>query len=116
MSDGDECVACDLARGNIDLPGGLIHRTKHWLVEHCIGPLGAGTLIVKPERHVVHVADLSDDEADELGALLRTTSAVVTALTNPAQVYVAGELSLHDERSSVRRAQVIRSVFFMVRI
>ena len=88
MSDDDECMACDLARGNIELPGGLIHRTTHWLVEHCIGPLGVGTLIVKPERHVMHVADLSDEEADELGALLRTTSAVVTALTNPAQVYV----------------------------
>lgn len=88
MNEDDACMACDLARGNLGLPGGLIHRTKYWLVEHCIGPLGVGTLIVKPERHVVHVEDLSDEEADELGALLRTTSAVVAALTNPAQVYV----------------------------
>lgn len=27
-----------------------IHETTHWLVEHCVGPLGLGTLIVKPRR------------------------------------------------------------------
>jgi hypothetical protein len=53
---GSPCIACDLSAGRAPLPGGLIHRTQHWLVEHCIGPLGIGTLIVKPERHVEHVA------------------------------------------------------------
>lgn len=82
------CLACDLADGRLPLPGGAIHETAHWLVEHCVGPLGVGTLIVKPKRHVLHVWELTDDEAAELGPLLRETSAVVAELTDPEQVYV----------------------------
>ncbi len=54
--------ACDLAAGRIDLPGGRIHATPGWVVEHCLGPLGVGTLIVKPVRHVVSAAELTDVE------------------------------------------------------
>ena len=69
-------MACDLAAGRTPLPGGRIHETTHWLVEHCIGPLGPGTLIVKPRRHVTSVAALSEEEAAELAPLLRAASAV----------------------------------------
>jgi diadenosine tetraphosphate (Ap4A) HIT family hydrolase len=81
------CLACDLAAGRRPLAGGLIHRTEHWLVEHCVGPLGLGTLIVKPERHVTAVADLSPAEAVELGPLLRRTSRVASQLVAAEQVY-----------------------------
>jgi diadenosine tetraphosphate (Ap4A) HIT family hydrolase len=82
-----DCVACELSNGQRALPGGLIHKSTSWLVEHCIGPLGLGTLIVKPERHVTSVADLSEDEATELGPLLRRTSEVVRHLVDADQVY-----------------------------
>jgi ATP adenylyltransferase len=49
------CLACDLYGGRVDLPGGVIHDSSRWVVEHTVGPLGVGTLIVKPRRHVVHV-------------------------------------------------------------
>jgi diadenosine tetraphosphate (Ap4A) HIT family hydrolase len=65
----------------------LIHRTDSWLVEHCIGPLGPGTLVVKPERHVTAVADLSPAEAAELGPLLRRTSWVASQLVAAEQIY-----------------------------
>ena len=83
----DACMACDLISGAAPLPGGTIHRTDLWVVEHCVGPLGVGSLIVKPIRHVVHVADLTADEAAELGALLRLTASAITKLANPEQVY-----------------------------
>jgi ATP adenylyltransferase len=82
------CLACDLYEGRTPLAGGLIHETRHWAVEHCIGPLGLGTLIVKPKRHVVHVAELSHDEANELGPLLRLTASTASAVISPDQVYV----------------------------
>jgi hypothetical protein len=44
----DDCMACALSDGRLPLPGGLIHRTAYWRVEHCIGPLGLGTLTVEP--------------------------------------------------------------------
>jgi diadenosine tetraphosphate (Ap4A) HIT family hydrolase len=83
----DRCMACDLADRTLPLPGGRIHETTHWLVEHCVGPLGLGTLIVKPRRHVTSVAELTDDEAHELGPLLRAASAVAGDLVPAEQVY-----------------------------
>jgi ATP adenylyltransferase len=89
-ADGDQagCLACDLAAGRRPLPGGRIDQTAHWAVEHCVGPLGVGTLIVKPLRHVLHVADLTADESVELGPLLRRVAGAVTEVLKPEQVYV----------------------------
>jgi ATP adenylyltransferase len=84
----ESCIACDLAEGRVPLPGGRIHETTHWLVEHCVGPLGVGTLIVKPRRHVAHVWELTEDEARELGPLLRETSKAAAEFIAPEQVYV----------------------------
>jgi diadenosine tetraphosphate (Ap4A) HIT family hydrolase len=81
------CEACQLSEGRSPLPGGRIHETAHWVVEHCVGPLGLGTLIVKPRRHVTAVADLTDDEAAELGPLLRLTSDIAREIVPAEQVY-----------------------------
>jgi diadenosine tetraphosphate (Ap4A) HIT family hydrolase len=91
------CLACDLAAGRVPLPGGLIHGTSAWRVEHCVGPLGVGTLLVKPTRHVVHVADLDAVETVEMGPLLQRTAEVVTRLVRPEQVYVC--LWSHADRT-----------------
>lgn len=84
----DACLACDLTNGAKPLPGGILLRTGAWVVEHCVGPLGLGTVVVKPIRHVVHVADLTPEESAELGPLLQRVSAAVTAVAEPEQVYV----------------------------
>lgn len=85
--DTDDCEACRLTHGRAAVPGGRIHETGHWLVEHCVGPLGLGTLIVKPFRHVTTVADLDDAETAELGPLIRRASDVARQLTPAEQVY-----------------------------
>jgi diadenosine tetraphosphate (Ap4A) HIT family hydrolase len=82
------CVACDLAAGRIELPGGSIYETHGWLVGHCVGPLGVGTLIVKPKRHLTRVSELTPDEAAELGPLLQRVTAALDELTDADQVYV----------------------------
>lgn len=87
LADIPGCLACDLTSGRQELPGGRIYETSYWAVEHCIGPLGVGTLIAKPKRHCVHLADLTFEEAAELGPLLSETSGVVTKLVQPDQVY-----------------------------
>ncbi|MBT2207710.1 HIT family protein [Actinomadura sp. NEAU-AAG7] len=58
------------------------------MVEHSVGPLGLGALVVKPVRHVVHVAELNDAESAALGPLLRRVAAAVTEVVRPEQVYV----------------------------
>lgn len=82
------CLACDLTAGRAQLPGGTILTESGWVVEHCIGPLGVGTLILKPIRHVVKVADLDAAEAAVMGPLIRRVAAAVTELCSPEQVYV----------------------------
>jgi hypothetical protein len=54
------CLACDAVA-----PGGRILETGGWIVEHCIGPLGVGTLIVKPHLQVAMFerGDLPDPDA-----------------------------------------------------
>jgi diadenosine tetraphosphate (Ap4A) HIT family hydrolase len=81
-------MACGLLAGTEPLPGGRIHETSKWVVEHCVGPLGLGTLVVKPFRHVVHVADLTAEESEELGPLLQRVSSAVSSTMKPEQVYV----------------------------
>ncbi len=87
MAGTEGCLACDLVAGRVPLPGGRIASSGHLVVEHCVGPLGLGSLIVKPLRHVTAVAGLSAQEAAELGPLLRLASQVAAELTGAEQVY-----------------------------
>src|SRR5437763_17176054 len=89
-------MACDLTHGRRPLPGGVIHEAAFWRVEHCVGPLGVGTLLVKPLRHVDSVAQLSPPESAALGPLLVQAADVVSTLCAPEQVYIC--LWSHAER------------------
>jgi diadenosine tetraphosphate (Ap4A) HIT family hydrolase len=73
----------------VPLPGGVIHEGAFWFVEHCVGPLGVGTLLVKTKRHVTRVSEMTDGEAAELGPLLRRTAAAIDRLLAPEQVYTS---------------------------
>ncbi|MGW0531441.1 HIT family protein [Streptomyces sp. NPDC003032] len=84
-----DCMACALADGSLPLPGGTLLRTAHWTVEHCVGPLGVGTLLVKPLRHATGVHELTPEEAAESGPLLsRAAAAVRVCVEDCEQVYV----------------------------
>jgi galactose-1-phosphate uridylyltransferase len=72
------CLACDLIAHPERLPGGRIATIGRWVIEHCVGPLGVGTVVVKPLRHILHLADLDDAEAAELGPLLAMVAQAVT--------------------------------------
>jgi hypothetical protein len=88
-----DCSACDsIAAGSA--PGGCIHETAGWYVDHCVGPLGVGTLIVKPKRHVVHVADLTADHAGGVPGHIHFVGQPVTRRQ-------MDELGLHGPRLQV---------------
>jgi ATP adenylyltransferase len=82
------CVGCDIAAGRSTVPGGILDQTSHWIVNHAVGRLNLGTLIVAPRDHVVAVADLDDVAAAELGPLLRDAARVVETICRPEQTYV----------------------------
>ena len=83
----NECYACSLTNGK-NLIGGSIASTQLWRVEHCMGSLKTGTLIVKPKRHVVHVWQLSEAEAKEMGPILKEASRVVKEITDCDRTYI----------------------------
>ena len=86
--DADEgCLACELTSGKRTLPGGRIYETSLWVVEHTIGPLPAGTLILKPFRHCLSLAELEPEESEQLGPLINLLSYTLTELTRCDQVY-----------------------------
>jgi ATP adenylyltransferase len=82
------CLGCDLLAGRRPLPGGVVHESASWVVNHAVGPMNLGTLIVGPREHITAVADLDDNAAAELGPLLRATARVVGELCRPEQTYV----------------------------
>jgi XTP/dITP diphosphohydrolase len=83
------CLPCSVLNGERPLPGGQIWGDRNWFVDHCFGPLGLGTLVMFPVRHVLHVADLTAEEIAPLGAIVRAAAQVATELVDPDQVYVS---------------------------
>ena len=83
------CPGCDLYSGRRPLPGGIVHQTASWVVNHVVGPMNLGTLVIGPKDHIVAVADLGDPAAAELGPLVRDTARVVETLCSPEQTYVS---------------------------
>jgi ATP adenylyltransferase len=109
------CLGCDLLAGRRALPGGIVHQTAGWVVNHVVGPMNLGTLIVSPKEHVVAVADLDDTAAAEFGPVLRDTARVIEALCRPEQTYVSlwshgasGRKHLHVAVQPVTTAVVAR--------
>ena len=97
-----DCLACDLLEHPERVPGGRIASMGGWVVEHCVGPLGVGTVVVKPARHVVHLGDLDATEAAELGPILTSVARAVSMASSesgepPDQVYACLWSHAHRE-------------------
>ena len=84
----DTCLGCAFASGQKTPPGGVLLRTDSWMVNHCVGPLGLGTMVIAPTRHVTRVSALTEPEVEELGRLIRRCSQVVETLVTAEQTYV----------------------------
>lgn len=86
----DACVTCRANRGEIPAPGGVIYEDALWRLEHTFEPIPmVGWLVLKPLRHIESIADLTLDEAAELGPLLRRVTGAMTDVLKPVKVYVS---------------------------
>ena len=81
------CLACDLTSGERPLPGGIIWENDGWIVEHCVGPLPLGTLIVKPRRHVLRLSELTKTEAAAFGTVVHLANRCVRDLAECDQIF-----------------------------
>jgi diadenosine tetraphosphate (Ap4A) HIT family hydrolase len=60
----------------------------HWRVAHVIDSALPGWLVLVPRRHVTALADLTDDEAADLGHWQVRASRALTAVTGCVKTYV----------------------------
>lgn len=65
-----------------------IYRTPYWDVAHSYNTALPGWLVLVVRRHIEAIDELSEEEALELGCLLRRVSIVLNELTGCAKTYV----------------------------
>lgn len=94
----DGCLACDVLAGKVTPPGGVIYDDRFWRVDHSTSPVVLpGFLILKPRRHVEHIALLTAEEMAAFGPLLRNTCRALAHVLHPAKIYASsfGEAVSH---------------------
>jgi diadenosine tetraphosphate (Ap4A) HIT family hydrolase len=93
-----DCLACDVVSGRTQSPGGVIYENDWWMLDHSVSPvLLAGFFILKPKRHVEHIAELDASELASFGPTLGLASQALTAVLSPQKVYACsfGEMHKH---------------------
>jgi diadenosine tetraphosphate (Ap4A) HIT family hydrolase len=86
-----ECKTCELVerRDAGDAPPwDAIMRTPWWDVVHAYGTAIEGWTVLVVRRHITAVADLTDDEAAELGPLIKEVSRAIQAAVDCDKTYV----------------------------
>ncbi|HMA34917.1 MAG TPA: HIT family protein [Chloroflexia bacterium] len=83
------CMACDVLRGVLPPPGGIIYEDPYWQVDHALAPIAlAGWLILKPKRHCEHLAALTPPELSGLGPLLGNTARALDEAVHPVKIHI----------------------------
>ena len=86
-----ECATCELVqrRDAGDAPlWDHIYRTPYWDVVHCNNTSLAGWLILVTRRHIAAVDEMTEEEAVELGRLIRQVSVILKEVTGCIKTYV----------------------------
>jgi len=65
-----------------------IVSTDRWRVAHAFNSTLPGWLVLLPTRHVTSFAELTADEAHELGGLIRRVSTALEVVTGCAKTYL----------------------------
>lgn len=96
MSDVEAtCFVCRKHRGGIDLPGGVLHEddlvcATHGVIDEGRKRAYLGTLFVEPRRHLPSMAELSEREAERIGAVASRLARALKTSEHAEHVYVFG--------------------------
>ena len=82
------CYSCDQQGASSLPPREDVVQTDHWRVAHAFNSTLPGWLVLLPTRHVLSFTDLSAEEADELGGLVRRMSAALEEVTGCVKTYL----------------------------
>ena len=82
------CSACAEVAGEVSAPGGVIFDNTLWFVSHHTGRFtDPGELIVKTRRHCESLAELTREEAEALGPVLRSAIGALDRVTSAERIY-----------------------------
>lgn len=87
----DSCYTCELVARRDAGEAALwdsIHRTPYWDVVHAYDTSLLGWLVLVVRRHIAAIDELTEDEAVELGKLVRWSSIILKELTGCLKTYV----------------------------
>jgi diadenosine tetraphosphate (Ap4A) HIT family hydrolase len=83
------CPACAEIAGETSAPGGVVFDDGNWFVSHHTGPYtDPGELIVKTRRHHESLAELSREEGQALGPVLRSAVRAMERVVVAERIYV----------------------------
>ena len=96
-------MTCDLVKrrdAGEAPPWDRIRRTPSWDVVHAFGTAVEGWLVLVVRRHITSVAEMTEDEAAELGPLIKEVSGAVQRVVNCDKTYVV-QFAEHAEHPHV---------------
>jgi len=103
MMTAKHCVTCELTErrslGTAPL-WDCIHRTRFWDVAHAYNTALPGWLVLVTQRHIEAIDELTDDEAAELGPLIRRVSVALKEVTGCVKTYVI-QFAEHEDHPHV---------------
>lgn len=84
-------------------------RTPSWDIVHAYGTALEGWTVLVARRHITAVADLTDDEASELGPLVKLVSQALHETVECEKTYVV-QFAEHSDHPHVHVHVIPRSV------
>lgn len=106
------CRTCELIKRRDDgaaPPWDRIVRTPGWDVVHAFGTSVEGWIVLVVRRHITAVADMTDDEAAELGPLVKKVSRALHAVVGCPKTYVV-QFAEHPDHPHVHVHVIPRAV------
>lgn len=118
------CSACAEVAGDLVAPGGVIVDDGLWFISHHTGPFtDPGELIVKTRRHCESLAELTPEEAQALGPLLRAAVEALERVVVAERIYAVSfnerlrhlHFLLLPRTAAMPRGHVISDIYRRVR-
>lgn len=90
-----ECIACEIGKGNIIPPGGIIKETENFFIQQDLEIPLKGFLIIASKKHLKSITQLTLDEVTELTSLLYKSRLALSEISDINEVVI-----IQEERSN----------------
>ncbi|WP_346889882.1 HIT family hydrolase [Clostridium sp. UBA1056] len=90
-----ECIACEIDKGNIIPPGGIIKETENFFIQQDLETPLKGFLVIVSKKHLKSIAQLTLDEVTELTNLIYKSRLALNEISDINEVVI-----IQEERSN----------------